>query len=391
MKIAIIGTYDPRACGIATFTKDLFKSLQLIPEAEPAIIAISNGSEKYFPEEVVAVIRQYNREDYSKIAVYLNTHFDVCILQHEYGIFGGEDGEFILELSKALHIPLVSNLHTILSEPSKGQKRIIQELANISQYLTVMTSTAIDILHTVYESRLHKIKLIPHGVPNFQYDQHSAKQKLQLAGKKIALSFGFLGKNKGYETALKAISLVKDPDFCYIILGCTHPNVVTTEGERYRESLEKMVMDLNIVDSVLFINEFADESLLIDYLQATDIYISPYPHEGQISSGTLTFAVGAGAAVVSTPYIYAKDLLANHRGLLFDFNQADQLALIINNLLEQPEKLSYYRNKAKEYGKTIHWKNIGKIQFELLSKTCHKKTIQLYYNNPVQYKPTNMA
>jgi glycosyltransferase involved in cell wall biosynthesis len=376
MKIAIISTYPPRACGIATFTHNLAHAMQ-DSGAKLDIIALSDQSEKRYPSEVAYIIRQQELQDYHFAANFLNEHYDVCIIQHEYGIFGGECGQYIVSLAKDLQIPLVCNLHTVLDKPSLKEKEIILALSHYSSLLTVMTQHAIRLLEEVYGVCPRQTQLVPHGVPVFKENQEEAKRALGLVDKKIMLSFGFLGRSKGFETAIEAIPYIEDPNFVYIVLGTTHPNVRKHEGENYRKELENKAQQLGIQDKIIFVNQFADEDLLLRYLSACDIYVTPYPHIQQISSGTLSYAIGAGAAVLSTPYWYAKDLLADDRGILFDFKRSDQLAEKVNALLSQPLLLGAYRYRAKRYGEQMSWPNVGKKQVTLLYSLMLKHRSQL--------------
>ncbi|MEN5234046.1 glycosyltransferase family 4 protein [Sphingobacterium faecium] len=385
MKIAIIGTYPPRQCGIATFTHDLYQSLQYSSNQDHRIFAVSDGSEYVFPEEVTYVIDKENLNSYFQAAEIINETFDACIIQHEYGIFGGETGKYIIDLIENLKVPVVTNLHTVLEQPNPFEYRIIRQLAQYSSKLTVMTQRAIDMLEKIYQINPESIALIPHGVPQFECDQEIAKKKLGFQNKKVMLSFGFLGRSKGFETAIKAVANIEDDDFVYIILGSTHPNVLRTEGDTYREDLMEMVMNLNIGHKVQFVNQFASEKLLKEYLSACDIYVTPYPNEHQISSGTLSFAVGAGTACISTPYWYAKDLLAEDRGILFPFNDDNALATIVNDLLTNPAKMLYYRNNAAAYGKQMSWANVGKCQLALLKELSDQNTTTISLNNTVQH------
>lgn len=385
MKIAIIGTYPPRQCGIATFSHDLYHALPRSLTNDHRIFAVSDGSEYLFPEEVEYVIEKENLNSYIHAAHLINKTFDACIIQHEYGIFGGETGSYIINLLQQLNVPVLANLHTVLEHPHPNEFRILRELAQYSSKITVMTHRAINMLEKIYQINSEKINLVPHGVPNFDCDQEIAKKKLGFQNKKVMLSFGFLGKSKGLETAIQAVSKIEEDDFVYIILGSTHPNVLRNEGESYRHDLMEMVMALNIGHKVQFVNEFASEKLLKEYLSACDIYVTPYPNENQISSGTLSFALGAGAACISTPYWYAKDLLADDRGLFFPFNDAHALSSVINDLLDQPDKMQYYRKNALEYGKQMSWSNVGKRQFQLLNDLCTAlKSSTIFFNNTVQ-------
>jgi len=375
MRIAIIGTYPPRQCGIATFTQDLYKSLTQSSDDDHGIFSISDGSEHFFPQEVAFVIDKENLHSYLLAAQLINQNYDACIVQHEYGIFGGETGKYIIDLLEQLKVPVVTNLHTVLQTPHVNEHFVLRKLSQYSDRLTVMTQRAIDMLDTVYQIKKEHIALIPHGVPDFAYDQEIAKKKLGLQDKKVMLSFGFLGRSKGIETALEAVAQVPEENFVYIILGSTHPNILKDEGESYRISLMDKVKSLGIEKKVQFVNLFATEKLLIQYLSACDIYVTPYPNENQISSGTLSFAIGAGAAVISTPYWYAKDLLAEDRGLLFPFHDFNALARTINDLLDNPEKLKRYRCNAAKYGRQMSWVNVGKCQLQLLENLQRDKTI----------------
>lgn len=385
MKIAIIGTYPPKQCGIATFSHDLYRSLPANFSSDHRIFAISDGSEYAFPKEVTYIIEKENLNSYVQAAQIINKNFDFCIVQHEYGIFGGETGKYIINLLMKLKVPVVSNLHTVLEHPHPNEHRILLELAQYSNKITVMTYRAINMLEKIYHIDPKKISLIPHGVPNFDCDQEYAKKKLGLQNKKVMLSFGFLGKSKGFETAIQAVSQIHDDNFVYIILGSTHPDILRKEGDSYRHELMEMVMALNIGHKVQFINQFASEKLLKEYLSACDIYVTPYPNENQISSGTLSFAFGAGAACLSTPYWYAKDLLAEDRGLFFPFNDVEALASTVNDLLDNPKKLQHYRKNAALYGKQMSWKNVGMQQFSLLKNLEKKQTpATICFSNTVQ-------
>ncbi|MEI5985359.1 MULTISPECIES: glycosyltransferase [Sphingobacterium] len=375
MKVLIIGTYLPRQCGIATFTHDLYKSL-IANGQEVDILAMIDQSEHNHPKEVKYKLLREERQAYKEAAAWINAQkYDACILQHEFGIFAGDAGNYILELINELEVPLISNLHTVLEKPSVDELAVIQKIAAKSDKITVMTKRAITMLNQVYHVPFHMIQVIPHGIPNFKISAQEAKEELGLEDKTVMLSFGLLGRNKGYEVAIDAVSQVKHDNFVYIILGATHPNVLLAEGESYKNSLMQQAADLGLNGKVLFVNKYASDKLLQTYLKACDIYVTPYPNENQISSGTLTFALGAGAAVLSTPYWYAVDLLAEGKGKLFDFNNANQLALSINQLLEDPLHMASYREKALAYGKTITWKNIGKKQIALIHTIIEKRPI----------------
>ncbi len=373
MNVIIISTYTPQKCGIATYSNDLYKALNLSPNSIVNILAIVEDSSLTYPQEVVNFITKDSKNDYIEKANFINENYDICILEHEYGIFGGESGEYILELINRLAIPLVTNFHTILNNPTEKQRSIMLRLIMVSSKITVMTASAVELLTTKYNTERLKIALIPHGVPVFNTDQNSAKEKLFPSSSKIIiLSFGFLGEGKGFEVAIDAVAKIKDLNFIYIILGSTHPNVLKSQGEAYREFLQKKIADLEIDEKICMIDKFANEEELKLYLSACDIYITPYPNENQTSSGPLSFAVGAGAAVISTPYHYAKDLLKNERGLFFNFNDSNALAGILEILITYPTELKKYRVNARNHGKSMEWPIIGEKQKTILELISNK-------------------
>lgn len=359
MKIAILGTYPPRKCGIARFTNDLYKSLNSIHPMQVNIIALSNLAEGTFAPEVKQVIEKDNLDSYIKAAEFVNDNYDICIVQHEYGIFGGHSGHYLVEFLKNIHICTITNLHTILKQPTIAERTIIQQLAMHSDKITVMSNTAREILGMEYALFDTKVMLIPHGVPRFSSNKNDIKKALGLNKKKVILSFGFMAPNKGYETVIEAVEKLKELNFVYIILGETHPEVLKNQGQQYRESLEQKVIDLDLGEKVIFINEFVNDGLLAKYLKACDIFVSAHRDENQISSGALTFALGAGAAVISTPYWYALDLLAEDRGLLFNFGDSLGLSELLNILLKNEDILKLYSNNASRYTENMQWDKIG--------------------------------
>ena len=370
MKNAYIATYPPRQCGIGTFTQNLFKSMNNGLEHVDSenrnsfVIAMDDADEKLtYPEEVKLTIRQELQEDYLAAAKYINiSGADCCILQHEFGIFGGQDGVYILPLLHQLNIPLIVTLHTVIQSPSYSQKEVLQNICRMANRIVVMSHKAIEMLVEIYEVPKNKIAYIEHGVPDIHYIQEEVKKEFKLEKRKVLLTFGFIGRNKGIETAIKALPKVveKHPEIIYIILGKTHPNVLKHAGEEYRLSLIQLIEDLKLENNVVLLNEFATEKELFKYLYASDIYITPYLNEAQITSGTLSYAVGVGSAVVSTPYWHATELLSDNRGVLFDFGKIDDLSDILIDLLDNPEKRLEIRANAKKHGEKITWPKIGK-------------------------------
>ncbi len=381
MKIAFIGTYPPRECGIGTFTNNLLDSVLQTKKAEESIseafvVAVDDHNLTYdYPEEVKITIRQENQEDYLKAAKYINlSGADFCILQHEFGIFGGQNGVYILPLLHRLEIPMAVTLHTILKTPSYNEKAVIQEIGKMAQKIIVMSQKAIDFLVDIYEVPREKIELIEHGVPDIKYNPEKSKEEFKLGSRKVVLTFGFIGRNKGIETVINALPdvIIRHPEVVYIILGKTHPNVLRHSGEEYRIFLMRLVKNLQLENHVLFLNQFVDVQDLFKYLAAADIYITPYLNESQITSGTLSYAVGVGAAVLSTPYWHAAELLADGRGRLFDFGDTRQLSSNINELLDQPGELDILKKTALEYGRNFTWPKTGEKYVRLVHAVMEK-------------------
>ncbi|WP_316783313.1 glycosyltransferase family 4 protein [Pedobacter frigiditerrae] len=380
MKIAYISTYPPRECGLATFNHNLIKAIccnfdnQSLVETS-VVIAMNNSddiNEYKYPDEVKFVIRQNIQEDYAAAADFINdSDVDACILQHEFGIYGGESGLFVLPFLNQIEKPIISILHTILNSPTFLQKAIIKEIAKKSSKIIVMGQKAIGFLTDIYQVPKEKIQLIEHGVPDLEAPIiNPVKELPQLKGKKILLTFGLISRNKGLETVVKALPKIvqKHPDAIYVVLGNTHPGVVKNSGEEYRDYLKALAAELNVSDHLVFLNRFVEEEELINYLAATDVYITPYFNEAQITSGTLSYAVGVGAAVVSTPYWHAQELLDNNRGRLFNFKDDIGLAEIVNQLLDFPEKLATLKNNAYQYGLQLRWPKIGKTFISTIEK-----------------------
>ncbi len=382
MKIAFIGTYPPRECGIGTFTKNLLDSVLQANESKAYnnthyVVALDDNNLEYnYPEEVKLTISQERQVDYLKAAKFINLNgADVCVLQHEFGIFGGQNGVYILPLLHKLEVPLVVTLHTILKTPSYNEKAVLQEICKMAQKVVVMSKKAIDFLENIYEVPHDKIAYIEHGVPDISQSSSAARKEFKLENKKVILTFGFIGRNKGIETVINALPGVvkKHPNVLYIILGKTHPNVLRHSGEEYRIFLMRLVKTSGLENHVLFLNEFIDVQDLFKYLSATDIYITPYLNEAQITSGTLSYAVGVGAAVLSTPYWHAQELLADGRGRLFNFNDTQHLSETITELFDQPNKLKQLKSKAYEYGRNITWPKTGEKYYSLIKKIAEKK------------------
>jgi len=381
MKLAFIGTYPPRECGIGTFTHNLFKSLlngeRVIGRRDEGfVIAINDAGLTYeYPEEVKLTIRQEHQDDYLKAVKFINlSGADICILEHEFGILGGQNGVYILPLLHRLEIPLIVTLHTILKSPSYNERAVLQEICKMAHKIVVMSHKAIEFLISIYHVPEEKIVFIEHGVPDIHFSQEETKREFKLESKKVLLTFGFIGRNKGIETAINALPRVvnKHPNVVYFVLGKTHPNVLRHSGEEYRIFLLRLVKSLRLDQHVVFLNEFINEQDLFKYLCASDIYITPYLNEAQITSGTLSYAVGVGSAVISTPYWHAAELLAEGRGKLFDFNDSDQLAATLNDLLDKPEELHALRKRAFAYGRKITWPKSGEEYWKIAEQALRE-------------------
>jgi glycosyltransferase involved in cell wall biosynthesis len=376
MKISFIGTFPPRECGIGTFTRNLFDAMIAAPSAEGPnqglVIAMDDNGQDYdYPKEVKLTIRQEEQGDYLEAASFINiSGADICVLQHEFGIFGGQNGIYILPLLHRLKIPLIVTLHTVLKNPSYNERAVLIEICKIAHCVVVMSQTAVDMLVAEYGVPENKIMQIAHGVPDIQFDQLLAKKEFKLSSKHVLLTFGFIGRNKGIEVALRALPAVvaKYPQLVYIVLGKTHPNVIRHSGEEYRIFLLGLVKKLGLEKHVIFLNEFIDQSELFKYLSASDIYITPYTNEAQITSGTLSYAIGAGSAVISTPYWHAAELLSEGRGRLFPFNDVQALSDIFLDLLDNPDVMKDLRRNAYNYGREITWPKIGEKYAQLAEK-----------------------
>jgi len=391
MKLAFVGTYPPRECGIGTFTHNLFNSILVNEESlengyEGFVVALSDNDIEYeYPEEVKLNIRQEHQRDYLKAGEFINlSGADLCVLEHEFGIFGGQNGVYILPLLHRLEVPLIVTLHTILKTPSYNEKAVLQQICKMAHKVVVMSQKAIEFLVNVYEVPEDKISYIEHGVPDIHFSPEKSKKDFKLENKKVLLTFGFIGRNKGIETVINALPKVvkKHPGIVYIVLGKTHPNVLRHSGEEYRIFLMRLVKSLQLEKHVIFLNEFIGEQDLFKYLCASDIYITPYLNEAQITSGTLSYAVGVGSAVLSTPYWHASELLAEGRGRLFGFNDTKALTSTLTDLLDNPEELNELKRKAYDYGRNITWPRTGEKYLALV------KTILKGEQDSVELKDT---
>lgn len=372
MNLTYISTYPPRECGLASFNKNIIhainsntRSMQLA-ENNNSVVAIDAGKEKVcrYPEEVKFIIKQYSQEDYSRAADFINSSdADCCILQHEFGIYGGDNGVYVLSLVNQLEKPLIAIFHTVLRKPSYQQKIILQSIAHRADRIVVMGKIAVNLLREIYDIPVAKICYVQHGAPDIDTPvENPFKTDPLFKNRRVLLTFGLISRNKGLETVIKALPNIvkKHPDILYVILGTTHPDILKSSGEEYREYLIQLAKELKVNDHLVFINRYVTEEELINYLSSADIYVSPYLNEAQITSGTLAYAIGAGAAVVATPYWHATEILSDGRGRLFDFKDDSGLTMVINGLLDNPDKLRSIRENAYAYGLNLRWPVIGK-------------------------------
>jgi glycosyltransferase involved in cell wall biosynthesis len=368
MKIAFITSHLPQECGIATFSGNLAASISVhLPDEDKQITFVAvqqESNEISYPSEVKCIIRQQVLEDYTEAANFINLGgFDLCIIQHEYGIFGGESGVYLQSLVSRLSVPFIVTAHTVLKQPSPKQRSIMKYLAEKGEKIVVMSNKARQFLRDIYEIPAGKIFIIEHGVPKrMDVNREEVLREMHLEGKQLLMTFGLLGRNKGIETVIRALPAVieKHPRIVYLVQGNTHPNVVRNEGERYREEMNELATRLGVAEHVIFRKGFMTEEKLFELLHSVDIYITPYLNEEQITSGTLSYALGAGAAVVSTPYWHAQELLADGRGRLFNFRDDNQLSEILNSLLDDNHALEMLRSNALSYAHHLRWKNTGK-------------------------------
>ena len=365
--IAFLGDYLPRKCGIATFTSDLVKSVATNqPEIECFVLAVNDIEAGCKYSDIVHFeIDEQDLTSYQRAAHFINiSNVDMVCVQHEFGIFGGPAGNYVLALLRELKTPVVTTLHTVLRAPNCDQRCVMQELIARSTRLVVMTRRAKQMLQEVYQAPPPKIDLIPHGIPDSPFaDPNDSKVQFGLEGKTVLLTFGLLSPNKGIENVLHALPaiLAEFSDVVYIVLGATHPNELREQGETYRHSLETLAQRNQVDKNVIFYNRFVELEELKEFLGAADVYVTPYLNEAQITSGTLAYAFGAGKAVVSTPYWHAAELLAEDRGVLVPFGDSKAIASAVISLLYDPSRLDGIRKRAYKLGREMVWSNTARL------------------------------
>lgn len=374
-RIAFVADYLPRKCGIATFTADLRAALATeFPETDFPVTAVTDSEEGYpYPAEVRFEWPERDLDSYRRAADFINfSNADCVSLQHEFGIFGGTAGGHVLSLLHDVAAPVVTTLHTVLNEPGPDHKRVMEGIIEESARLVVMSQRGVDFLRDVYAVPERKIDLIPHGIPDMPFvDPNFYKDHFGVEGREVALTFGLLSPNKGIENVINALPEVVAayPDFVYIVLGATHPNVVRNEGEAYRRSLERTARDLGLERNVVFYNRFVDQEELKEFLGAADLYVTPYLNEAQITSGTLAYSFGCGKAVISTPYWHAAELLADNRGVLVPFSDPQAISAAILDLLQNETKRHAMRKQAYLMGREMLWSTVAHQYLESFTKS----------------------
>ncbi len=365
-RIAFIGNHPPRMCGIATFTDSLYRAVSKDdPDLEAFVVAMTEtGSEYEYPREVLFEIREDVIGDYAQAAEFLNNaDVDVVSLQHEYGIFGGEAGSNIVQLLSRLKMPIVTTLHTVLTEPTPMQRTVMDQLVRHSAKIVVMAEKGRELLQSVHDVPAQMIEVIPHGIPDLPFlDSTCGKDKLGLEGKTVILTFGLLSPNKGIETTIDAMPRIIEacPNAVYVVLGATHPNLLRHQGETYRDSLTARARELGLEDHVIFFNQFVAPNDLLDFIAMSDVYASPYLNEAQITSGALAYSFGLGKAIVSTPYWHAQELLDDGRGVLVPFRDPAAMSREIIALLTDDARRNSMRQRAYLASRSMTWEQTAK-------------------------------
>jgi glycosyltransferase involved in cell wall biosynthesis len=377
-RLLFLGSYPPRECGIATFTKDVVENYCKQYQTTASVIAIDDVIDqgRTYPKEVVERLDQFDRSSYARIAQEINAHpSDILNIQHEYGLFGGQEGEWVLDILRLVRKPIVLTLHTVLPEPTEFHLKLAQQLISHATTVVVLSETGKTLLSDVYGVSANKISVIHHGVPDVPFQPaDNAKSGFGAAGRSVISTFGLISRGKGLEYAIEAMRTVADkhPEALYLILGQTHPSVRRHEGESYRELLQALVEKYGLQNNITLVDRYLEYNELMRYLSATDIYLTPYLNPTQIVSGTLAYAMGAGKAIVSTPYLYAQELLANGRGFLAGFRDSQAIAQTINALLDDSGLRRATERRAYRFGRRMTWSNVALEYGSLFQSLMHR-------------------
>ncbi|MHB9130546.1 MAG: glycosyltransferase family 4 protein [Armatimonadota bacterium] len=374
LRILVVSTYVPRECGIATYAEDVIRAVEL--HGAFCQVAAMEQSDRQFSYEdrVITTVCEDRLEDYLALADLINhSWFDVVSLQHEFGIYGGEDAAYVTRFLEALHVPVVATLHTIVQHPTPGARRTLQAIAKHVAGIVTMNGMAVPLLRDVYGAETGKIHVIHHGSPPPTHERGDfAKQRLQLDGQQVLSSFGLINPSKGLEYMVQAMPRIvaEQPDAMYYVLGKTHPVIKEENGEVYRGMLENLAYELGVHDHVRFVDRYLTKEELVNYLLATDTYVTPYRNMEQVTSGTLAYAVGNGCPVVSTPYLHAQYLLAEERGLLVPAENPEQLAKACVQILGDPEMQLRMQQTNWEYGKNLYWPRVGMDYLQVFQRAA---------------------
>ena len=373
-RIAVIGNYLPRQCGIATFTTDLCGAIAAeYGTARLLALPVNDTDQGYdYPPRVRWALAQNDVASYQDAARFLNfNNIDMVCLQHEYGIFGGPAGSHILHLLRGLKMPVVTTLHTVLREPDPNQLMVMEQIAELSDRLIVMSQLSSQFLQEIFKVPGSKIDMVPHGVTDLPFlDPNFYKDRFGVEGKAVLLTFGLLSPNKGIENVIQALPqiLSKHNNVVYLVAGATHPHILRREGEKYRTYLQDLAKEVGVESSVFFHNRFVSPEEMVEFIGAADIYITPYRHEAQVVSGTLAYAVGAGKAIISTPYWHAIELLDDRRGALVPFQNPDAIAQKTIELLDTPAVRHAMRKRAYLLGREMIWKRVAQGYMESFAR-----------------------
>jgi glycosyltransferase involved in cell wall biosynthesis len=378
-RIAVVGNYLPRRCGIATFTTDLCDALQAeYGTTELLALPVNDTEEGYnYPVKVRFELSEDNPASYRQAADFLNfSNVDLVCLQHEYGIFGGRAGGHILELLRRLQMPLATTLHTVLRDPNPDQRAVMEEIATLSDRMIVMSQHSAEILQEVFHVPIDKIDLIPHGIPDLPFtDPNFYKDEFGTQGKDVLLTFGLLSPNKGIENVIQALPkiLSRHSNVIYMVSGVTHPHVLRREGDKYRVYLKKLAKDLGVEANVVFRNRFVSPQEMVELIGAADIYITPYKQKAQVVSGTLAYALSAGKAIISTPYLHAIELLDDERGTLVPFDDPEAIAAKTIELLDNDTARHAMRKRAYLYARDMVWNRVAQKYMKSFERIYHER------------------
>src|SRR3954466_4081747 len=379
--LAFLGDYVPRRCGIATFTADICEAVATeFPGTACIVGSVNDRPEGYdYPPRVRFELDEHELDSYRRAADFLNiNNVEVVSVQHEFGIYGGPAGSHLLAFLRDVQMPVVTTLHTVLREPNEAQRSVMEQLDALSNRFIVMAERGRELLREVYGVSPDKIDLIAHGVPDVQFiDPSFHKDQFGVEGKTVLLTFGLLSPNKGIEYVIEALPAIlkEHPNVVYIVLGATHPNLIARDGESYRLMLERLAEDRGVTGNVIFYNRFVTLEELTDFIAAAGMYVTPYLNEAQITSGTLAYAFGAGKAVISTPYLYAQELLAKDRGILVPFRDSNAIAEAVTRLLADPGLMAGMRKRAWKLGREMTWPVVASRYMESFQRARVRLTV----------------